>query len=189
MVLPGVVLFPHELVPLFIFEPRYRSMLADCLENDRIFALGGPPAISSGPPVAEILGLGIVRACVLHNDGTSHLFLQGVARLRRRAFAALDPVVVVRGELLPSLPSDPQRMARRIDRLESALQGSGNEESHRLFLTAREKLPADPSGAADILCAALTTAPCARQQMLEERSPELRLDLLFNHLQTGGSTP
>ena len=35
MILNGVTLFPHQLLPLHIFEPRYREMLEDALTGDR----------------------------------------------------------------------------------------------------------------------------------------------------------
>ncbi|MEM7147653.1 MAG: LON peptidase substrate-binding domain-containing protein, partial [Verrucomicrobiota bacterium] len=40
MILPDCNLLPHGFLPLFIFEPRYRAMLRDCLESDRLFCIG-----------------------------------------------------------------------------------------------------------------------------------------------------
>ena len=37
--LPNVVLFPHVLLPLHIFEPHYRQMTADALASDRLLAM------------------------------------------------------------------------------------------------------------------------------------------------------
>ena len=37
--LPNVVLFPNVFLPLHIFEPRYRAMLADALAGDRIIGM------------------------------------------------------------------------------------------------------------------------------------------------------
>ena len=39
MVLPGALLFPHALLPLYIFEQRYREMLSYCLQSDRMFCV------------------------------------------------------------------------------------------------------------------------------------------------------
>jgi len=39
MPLPGAVLFPHALLPLYIFEPRYREMLAHALAHERMFCV------------------------------------------------------------------------------------------------------------------------------------------------------
>ena len=37
--LPNLVLFPHVMQPLHIFEPRYRQMTADALAGDRLIAV------------------------------------------------------------------------------------------------------------------------------------------------------
>ena len=67
MVLP-MVLFPHSLVPLYIFEPRYRAMLAWALERDRIFCIAlqkpGEAESKSGVHFHHTAGLGLIRACV-----------------------------------------------------------------------------------------------------------------------------
>jgi len=84
MVLPNAVLFPGTLMPLYVFEPRYRKMLADCLEGERMFAVGlSRPGAGGGPtePCA-VAGVGLVRTCIGQADGTSNLVLQGLERVR-----------------------------------------------------------------------------------------------------------
>ena len=81
MTLPNAILFPQVMLPLFIFEARYRKMLRDVLEGNRMFAIAmQKPSSPKGTP-SNIAGLGLVRAAVTHEDGTSHLILQGVARI------------------------------------------------------------------------------------------------------------
>lgn len=86
MVLPGAQLFPNALLPLHIFEPRYRAMLAWSLEKDRMFCIApmkpGITEAHSTDDFHHLIGLGLVRACVGRDDGTSHLVLQGMARVR-----------------------------------------------------------------------------------------------------------
>src|ERR1051325_9805839 len=81
MTLPNATLFPQALLPLYIFEPRYRQMLVDSLESTRMFTVAmQKPGRSRGTP-SPIAGLGLIRVSVGHNDGTSHLILQGLARV------------------------------------------------------------------------------------------------------------
>lgn len=81
MTLPNAILFPQVMLPLFIFEPRYRRMLRDVLDSHRMFAVAmQKPSSPKGTP-SGIAGLGLIRAAVTHKDGTSHLILQGVARI------------------------------------------------------------------------------------------------------------
>src|SRR5512137_2102847 len=82
MILNNATLFPQALLPLYIFEPRYRVMLADALRTHRTFciAMQKPDAKREAP--CQVAGLGVVRVSVDHRDGTSHLILQGLARVR-----------------------------------------------------------------------------------------------------------
>jgi len=85
--LKGSVLFPQAMMPLFIFEPRYREMLRDALEEDRIFAVAAADeqAIEAGAenePSHKVASIGIVRACKKNDDGTANLILQGLTRVR-----------------------------------------------------------------------------------------------------------
>ena len=82
MILSKAVLFPHAMLPLFIFEPRYRTLLADALDSHRMFCIGMQNPGDSRERPLPIAGLGIVRAAVKNSNGTSNLVLQGIARVR-----------------------------------------------------------------------------------------------------------
>src|SRR3954463_3118867 len=86
MTLPDVAFFPQALMPLHIFEPRYRQMLRDVLATNRIFAVAGLDQRKMGKksvsePAHRIAGIGMVRACQENEDGTSNLLLQGLCRV------------------------------------------------------------------------------------------------------------
>src|ERR1700742_5110385 len=90
MPLPGALVFPHALLPLHIFEPRYREMLKHALAHHRMFcvALLKPDCIDWDSPddFFHIATVGLIRACVERSDGTSNLILQGLERVRFSAF-------------------------------------------------------------------------------------------------------
>src|SRR5947199_5249772 len=90
MPLPGALLFPHALLPLYIFEPRYRQMLEHALNHHRIFsvALVKPDRYDWQSPADffHIAGVGLIRACVGRGDGSSNLILQGLERVRFTSF-------------------------------------------------------------------------------------------------------
>ena len=83
--LPSAVLFPHSVVPLHIFEPRYRDMVRDALAGDRIIALaqlepGWEPRYGGRPAMQPVLCAGII---IWHDelaDGRYNILLQGVCR-------------------------------------------------------------------------------------------------------------
>lgn len=95
MTLSHTVLFPQAMMPLFIFEPRYREMLNHVLETDRIFAVASldereedSNALETPYPVA---GVGVIRACKQNPDGTSNLILQGLARVEFENIVCEEP--------------------------------------------------------------------------------------------------
>ena len=81
MTLPEATLFPQALLPLYIFEPRYRQMLADALHSNRMFSVAMQKPGSTRETPSPVAGLGLIRVSVGHRDGTSHLILQGIARV------------------------------------------------------------------------------------------------------------
>ena len=95
MTLSQTVLFPQAMMPLFIFEPRYREMLSTVLEGDRIFAVAALDERDEDAEVLEtpysIAGVGVVRACKQNPDGTSNLILQGLARIEFENFVCEEP--------------------------------------------------------------------------------------------------
>lgn len=91
MTLPNATLFPQALLPLYIFEPKYRKMLKDSLQEHRMFsvALQKPGRTRESP--CAVAGLGLIRVSVDHNDGTSHLILQGLTRVELRETVQYKP--------------------------------------------------------------------------------------------------
>ncbi len=90
MPLPGSVLFPHALLPLYIFEPRYRQMLQHALQHHRMFCVTlikpSCPAWHAPEDFFHLATVGLIRACVGRGDGTSNLILQGLQRVRFASF-------------------------------------------------------------------------------------------------------
>lgn len=91
MTLPSATLFPQALLPLYIFEPRYRQMLADALQAHRMFTVAMQKPGRTREVPCTVAGLGLIRASVSHDDGTSHLILQGLARVELRETVQSKP--------------------------------------------------------------------------------------------------
>jgi ATP-dependent Lon protease len=107
MTLPSATLFPQALLPLYIFEPRYRRMLKDMLAKDRVFAVAmqRPGRVREIP--CAVAGLGLIRVAVGHDDGTSHLILQGLTRVKLGEAVQYKPYRMHRIEpLVPEQKSD-----------------------------------------------------------------------------------
>ena len=93
--LPGVVMFPHAVLPLHIFEPRYRQMTRDALNGDKLVTvvqlLPKPDASDPDPPPLETVGcLGRIIRHEALPDGRFNFLLLGRKRVRLRRELATD---------------------------------------------------------------------------------------------------
>ena len=83
--LPNLVLFPHVVQPLHIFEPRYCDMLADALANDKLIAMGllqpgWEQQYQQRPPIASSVCVGKIISHTPTDDGRHNILLLGVKR-------------------------------------------------------------------------------------------------------------
>src|SRR2546430_10534876 len=80
--LPGAVLLPRGLIPLHVFEPRYRKMVRDCQRGAGVLALANVPAEAlrrgeETPRVLPIVGAGLLARVEPLPDGRSNIVLRG----------------------------------------------------------------------------------------------------------------
>src|SRR5687767_11725133 len=83
--LPNAVLFPNVFMPLHIFEPRYRAMVADALAGDRIIGMvllkpGFETDYEGRPPVYDIGCAGVVTHSEPQADGRYNIVLRGLEK-------------------------------------------------------------------------------------------------------------
>jgi uncharacterized protein len=93
--LPNLVLYPHVMQPLHVFEDRYREMVADALASDKLIAMavlepGWEDEYDSRPPISQHACLGKIVAHHRLEDGRYNLLLLGVQRAR--IIQELDPL-------------------------------------------------------------------------------------------------
>ena len=187
MPLPGALLFPHALLPLHIFEPRYREMLEVALREQRMFsvALIKPQRTQwkSTDDFFPIAGVGLIRACVGRSDGTSNLILQGLARVRFTGFEQSAPFPIARIEPLESDAAstvETDALGAKVIELYSKLKSTGRQlpekvDKYLAHLTDMEML-------ADLMAATFVNDPLRRQELLEELSLNRRLRLVIQYL-------
>jgi Lon protease-like protein len=187
MPLPGALLFPHALLPLHIFEPRYQEMLERSLREHRMFsvALIKPQRNQwkSTDDFFHLAGVGLIRACVGRGDGTSNLILQGLRRVRFTGFEQDAPFPVARIAPLESESSpsvETEALGAKVIELYSTLKGAGRQlpekvDQYLSYLSDMEML-------ADLMAATFVNDPSRRQQLLEELSLNRRLRLVIQYL-------
>jgi len=188
MVLPQTVFFPHHLLPLHIFEPRYRTMVKCALEGPRMFAIAtDSPKTDSLPRSSRVGSLGLIRSCVLQPDGTSNLVLQGIARVRLDHLVQTHPYLIATPEPI----DDPEKTSAAATVIREALHAKILEKVEKFDDPALPSLQEvksflqhldDLHSFVDLLSGCFVRDPLQRQKLLEEVSLTERLRLLLNFL-------
>lgn len=128
--LPNVVFFPGTLLPLHIFEPRYRKMVQDALQGDRRIGMvlqgsEWETRDSGIPEVHSVGGLGRINEAHELDDGRYDILLRGVSRFRIVEFLSEAPYRLARVELLVDLyeeqPEDQELVDQLISRFKDYL--------------------------------------------------------------------
>jgi len=202
MTLPNATLFPQALLPLYIFEPRYRQMLTDALHSHRMFsvAMQRPDRMRETPlPVA---GLGLIRVSVGHKDGTSHLILQGITRVELGESVRTRPYRIQRIRPLATPPCDTVAADALLAKVRELLKERldlgltlpptfmpqpKKGKSQAPPFSSKEVMKyldsiADPEQAADQVSIAVLQNPAERQVILEAVNVETRLRRLIQFL-------
>lgn len=177
--LPESVLFPGMVLPLHIFEPRYRTMLAQAMKGEKLIAMallcpGYEKDYEGAPPVRPVVGVGRIAGHQALPNGTSNIALIGLARCRIRCETQATPFRVATVETLMDEPPDCDDPDRRMKAAHAELLKSAQTLMRRaLKPEGREQLAAalkehtELGRAADYLASIFVREAETRQQLLE----------------------
>jgi len=189
MTLPNLVFFPQALLPLHIFEPRYRAMLHDVLERNRVFAvaqLDRTPSAANGAaePPHLVATAGIIRACQKNDDGTADLLLQGLCRVEIVRILNEEPYRLIAIRPLVSVDGGTKAELRKLRNQTAQLFNL----KRRLGLPLAEEMTrlvqnvVDPDAFADLSAFALCEDNGFKQRLLETLATKERLQLIARQL-------
>lgn len=201
MILPNATLFPQALLPLYIFETRYRRMLADALDTTRMFCVAMRQPGSSREIPLPVAGLGLIRVCVGHKDGTSHLILQGIARVELEETVRRRPYRIQRVYPLATPPCNTEAADALLARVRELIRerfslglpfpfmtnSPPDSAHHAPPVSAKEvinyldSIP-NPEQAADLVSCAVLPVAEERQAILEALDVETRLRRLIQFM-------
>jgi Lon protease-like protein len=119
--LPNVVLFPNVFLPLHIFEPRYRRMVDDALNGDRIIGMvllrAGWERDYDGRPAVYAVGCaGVITHAERLADGRFNIVLRGMEKFRITDEDASRPYRLAQVEPVPEPPAESVREEMRAER-------------------------------------------------------------------------
>jgi ATP-dependent Lon protease len=187
--LPNVVLFPHALLPLHIFEERYRALTRDILAGTRLFAVSliTPDASEHDerPPVRAIAGVGEVIMAHELPDGRFNLVVRGRARVHIDEELPADlPYRLVAATLLPDAPVVDPAEIRDADQALRALVGQLADLVPEMAELLRQMIveAETPSELVDAVASALIVNPTLRQRLLETREVGKRIERVTSEI-------
>lgn len=119
--LPNAVLFPNVFLPLHIFEPRYRAMVADALSGDRIIGMvllqpGYEANYDGRPPIYPIGCAGVISHSEMLRDGRYNIVLRGIEKFRVTGEDHSEVYRLASIEAVPELIVESDRELIREDR-------------------------------------------------------------------------
>lgn len=176
--LATVVLFPGASLPLHVFEPRYRTMLKDCL------AAGGAMIIAQEAEDGVVAGLGLVVEHQPLPDGRSNILVAGKERVRLDAVQVEDashPYRRARVEILRPLEVEVPE-AEKTALIAAATMFAAAVKRHDASFAFRVPPTLSPGELADRFAHQLVIDPAIRQAALEDLDPRSRVDLVTRQL-------
>ena len=116
--LQDIMLFPDASRPLHIFEPRYREMVADALEGDRIIGMvmlhaGYEDEYAGNPPIYDVGCAGVITNVQRLEDGRYNIVLSGLVKFRITSEDRSRSYRVAAIDALPEPLGDAERDALR----------------------------------------------------------------------------
>ena len=178
--LDDVMVFPNVVRPLHIFEPRYRTMIADALKGDRVIGMvqlrpGYEPNYEGRPPVFPIGCAGVIEEVEQLPDGGYNVVLRGLVKFRISSEDQTRPYRLARVEAILEEPDDRERAALR-------------KQRERLIALLPPGSDAPPQALADedvinLLAQYLPIGGQQRQELLDLQGPLLRSEALVKLLQ------
>jgi Lon protease-like protein len=176
----NMVLFPGAALNLHIFEPRYRQMVAECLESKEAFGVvliregdeAGDPdvqphAVGTTAEIADVTPL---------PSGRYYLSSTGGRRFRIVEIVSREPFLLCEVEYLEDAPSDPAAIRRLSAQIATEFREYLSLIVEFSGTPTDVTIPEDPERASFAIGEALQVADTLKQQLLEFGSAEERLD-------------
>lgn len=189
--LPNVVLFPDAILPLHIFEPRYRLMIGECLQSHKKIGMvllkkGWEENYEGNPEIFEVGCMGQIVDQEKLPDGRFNILLKGVSRFSVARIVHPTPYRRAKIALLPDrienvTDSDSEKMKKNLAEAAQTLPEYFVYNKMRL-----NRVPVDFSAplptVVDAISYYLAIDPYEKQPFLEETRVDRRAALLYQKM-------
>ncbi|MGB2692141.1 MAG: LON peptidase substrate-binding domain-containing protein [Thermodesulfobacteriota bacterium] len=186
--LSSVVFFPNTLLPLHIFEPRYKEMVHTALNSEKIIGMallkpGWESDYYKNPEVYEVIGMGRIVSSEEFEDGKINIVLYGLKRAKIIEVVEELPyrqamVKIVENEFETNSESFRSKIEELINKWNLYLDDK--QKSHRINVNT--KLPLE--NLTDALASLIFPNVFDKQRLLEETNVQKRSEIIINDLQT-----
>ena len=187
--LPNTYLFPSASIPLHIFENKYQEMLSDVISGDRMFCIG---TIQKSESVNDYLDniypystAGLLRACVVNENGTANLILEGIKRIKITELENHKPYKIGRVQVITSNTTDEEWVISADEKIKSILLGdsfSYQTENSEMDISQILENLGKPEDTADFVSQYFISDQLTLRKLLSLESIDERLEVILKFL-------
>lgn len=191
ILLNNAVTFPHGVLPLHIFEPRYKKMLEDASQHDSMICVANLHSEETSDPskcVSKIGFLGIIRASEKQEDGHSNLILHSISRVEFLSWES-DPNTPYPKAHIKPITDITQPTTEATEIIIKSLRDAASrflaQFSDEIIAQTNETLDRvneDIGILSDVIAQQFLVDEALRQSLLEENNPIQRAETLIRHL-------
>lgn len=181
------MLFPGVSRPLYIFEPRYRAMVADALKGDRIIGMttlqpGFEANYQGRPPIYPIGCAGVITEVEQLSGGRFNIVVRGLVKFRVTGEDESQPYRLARVEAIPEVLDDAEKAAlgKHRQRLEVLVVRGGD---------SKVPLEMGDEELVNMVAQYVPLGHAERQALLELKSVLLRAQALIDLIESQAPPP
>ena len=186
--LATVVFFPNTLLPLHVFEPRYRQMVKDIIDGERIIGMvllkpGWEKSYEGNPEIYSVVGMGRIVNSEPLDDGRFNIVLYGLKRVKIIDIVKDIPYRLARVEILEDVHGTNENIYReRIVELILRWNGIIGKEHESHLINIDTRLPLE--NLIDAIASTSVSNVVEKQELLEEINVQKRAENILTHLET-----
>ena len=185
--LATVVFFPNTLLPLHVFEPRYRQMVKDIIDGERIIGMvllkpGWEKSYEGNPEIYSVVGMGRIVNSEPLDDGRFNIVLYGLKRVKIIDIVKDIPYRLARVEILEDVHGTNENIHReRIVDLILRWNGIIGKEHESHLINIDTRLPLE--NLIDAIASTSVSNVFEKQELLEEINVQKRAENILTHLE------